>query len=75
MKNFIFFLFGISFFGIDAFYLPGLAPVNYCKKEEADESCKVRFKNRSSLHITVNVTLINVVLSRFTLKHRCLFDV
>lgn len=26
---------------INAFYLPGLAPVNYCKKEEVSESCKV----------------------------------
>lgn len=25
---------------IAAFYLPGLAPVNYCKKEEASETCK-----------------------------------
>ncbi|KAF2898668.1 hypothetical protein ILUMI_07502 [Ignelater luminosus] len=25
---------------INAFYLPGLAPVNYCKKEEVSESCK-----------------------------------
>ncbi|XP_076630033.1 transmembrane 9 superfamily protein member 2 isoform X2 [Colletes latitarsis] len=26
------------------FYLPGLAPVNYCKKEEVSESCKAEIK-------------------------------
>ena len=27
---------------IYSFYLPGLAPVNYCKKKEESETCKVR---------------------------------
>ncbi|KAK2582521.1 hypothetical protein KPH14_004818 [Odynerus spinipes] len=29
---------------ISAFYLPGLAPVNYCKAEDAAESCKSEIK-------------------------------
>ncbi|XP_043255737.1 transmembrane 9 superfamily member 2 [Colletes gigas] len=29
---------------VSAFYLPGLAPVNYCKKEEVSESCKAEIK-------------------------------
>lgn len=32
----VFHLFGLS----NAFYLPGLAPVNYCKSQEASEPCK-----------------------------------
>lgn len=26
------------------FYLPGLAPVNYCKTSESSDGCKVRYK-------------------------------
>lgn len=26
---------------VDAFYLPGLAPVNFCKKSESSDACKV----------------------------------
>lgn len=29
-------------YGATAFYLPGLAPVNYCKAGEATLTCKVR---------------------------------
>lgn len=32
----------IGFHVSNGFYLPGLAPVNYCVKSEAPEACKVR---------------------------------
>lgn len=30
-----------NFICIESFYLPGLAPVNYCKKEDEQKTCKV----------------------------------
>lgn len=30
-------------YGVSAFYLPGLAPVNYCKAGETLKTCKVRY--------------------------------
>lgn len=36
----------------EAFYLPGLAPVNYCKKGEDSEACKVNnFMNTFYKHV------------------------
>lgn len=35
----------LIFFGlvtVNSFYLPGLAPVNYCKKEDEVDYCKVK---------------------------------
>jgi len=31
-----------AFYGASAFYLPGLAPVNFCKAGETTGTCKVR---------------------------------
>lgn len=37
-------LFLCYFISVNAFYLPGLAPVNYCKKGDGPESCKNEVK-------------------------------
>lgn len=40
-----------AFHGVAAFYLPGLAPVNYCKAGEVTPTCKVHStRNREGGH-------------------------
>lgn len=42
MKTVLLFTFLYYYFAsANTFYLPGLAPVNYCKKGDGTETCKV----------------------------------
>lgn len=40
-KSLVFFIWLTFFNLVIAFYLPGLAPVNYCKEEDELNNCKV----------------------------------